>query len=102
MALQDLTPQLRTRLRHMEKIVGVFVLFAVLALIVAFAYYLYHTAENKGWLIPKCPYFTFVDSAEGLKVGDPVLLMGFNVGNITVITAEPPGYAKRVFVGIEV
>src|SRR5580698_6099285 len=102
MAIQDLTPQLRTRLRRVEKIVGFFVLFAVLGLVAGFAYYLYQTALRKGWLIEKCPYFTFVDSGEGLKVGDPVMLMGFEVGNITVITAQPPGAEHRVYVGLEV
>jgi hypothetical protein len=102
MAIQDLTPQLRTRLQRVEKIVGLFVLLAILALVVGFAYYLYHTAQQKGWLVQKSPYFTFVDSGEGLKVGDPVLLMGFEVGNITVITAQPPGAQHRVYVGLEV
>jgi ABC-type transporter Mla subunit MlaD len=102
MAIQDLTPQLRTRLRRVEKIVGFFVAFAALVLIAGFAYYLYHTAERRGWFIPKCPYFTFVASGDGLKVGDPVMLMGFEVGKITVITAQPPGSYNKVFVGIEV
>jgi ABC-type transporter Mla subunit MlaD len=101
MAIQDLTPQLRTRLRRVEKVVGVFVLLAALVLLVGFGYYLYHTAERKGWFIPKCPYFTFVQSAEGLKVGDPIVLMGFDVGKITVITAESPA-EHRVYVGMEV
>ena len=101
MAIQDLTPQLRTRLRRVEKIVGFFVALAALVLVVGFAYYLYHTAQRKGWLIPKCPYFTFVQSAEGLKVGDPIMLMGFDVGNITAITAQSPA-EHRVFVGMEI
>jgi hypothetical protein len=101
MAIQDLTPQLRTRLRRVEKIVGFFVLLAVLTLVTGFAYYLYTTAQRKGWLIPKCPYFTFVQSAEGLKVGDPISLMGFEVGNITFITAQSPA-EHRVYVGMEV
>lgn len=101
MAIQDLTPQLRTRLRRVEKIVGFFVIFAALVLVVGFAYYLYHAALRKGWLIPKCPYFTFVQSAEGLKIGDSIVLMGFEVGNITTITAQSPA-EHRVFVGMEV
>lgn len=101
MAIQDLTPQLRTRLQRVEKVVGVFVLVAILALLVGFAYYLYHLAEQKGWFIQKCRYFTFVQSAEGLKVGTPVVLMGFEVGNITTITAESPEQ-HRVFLGFEV
>jgi ABC-type transporter Mla subunit MlaD len=102
MAIQDLTPQLRTRLRRVEKVVGLFVILAALVLLVGFAYYLYHTAQRKGWLIPKCPFFTFVESAEGLKIGDPVTLMGFEVGNITVITAQPPGSYYKVYLGLEV
>lgn len=102
MALQDLTPQLRTRLRRVERIVGLFVLLAALVLAAGFAYYLYHTAARKGWFVPKCPYYTFVMSGEGLKVGDPVVLMGFTVGEITLIEAMPPGSWYKVYVGFEI
>lgn len=90
MALQDLTPQLRTRLSRMERAVGVFVLMATLLLLAGFAYYLYNTAQRKGWLITHAPYFTFLRSATGLKEGDPVRLMGFDAGDITKITPMPP------------
>lgn len=102
MALHDLTPQLRTRLRRMEKIVGLFVAVAAVLLLVGFAYYVYHTAVRRGWLTPKVSYYTFVRSADGLKLGDPVLLMGFSVGEITVIEAEPPDSSYNVFVGFQV
>jgi ABC-type transporter Mla subunit MlaD len=102
MALQDLTPHLRTRLRRVERIVGLFVGVATLLLLAGFAYYLYHTAQRKGWFTPKCPYFTYVASAEGLKVGDPIVLMGFSVGEITMITAQPPGSYYKVFVAFDV
>ena len=102
MPLHDLTPQLRTRLRRMEKLVGLFVAVAAVLLLVGFAYYLYHTAERRGWFTPKVPYYTFVRSADGLHVGDPVLMMGFSVGEITVIEAEPPDSAYNVFVGFVV
>jgi ABC-type transporter Mla subunit MlaD len=102
MALQDLTPQLRTRLHRVEKIVGLFVAVATFLLIAGFAYYLYHTAERKGWFVPKCPCFTYVSTAEGLKVKDPIILMGFSVGEITTITAQPPGSYYKVFVAFEV
>src|SRR5579862_3737524 len=101
MAIQDLTPQLRTRLRRVEKVVGFFVVIALLVLLAGFAYYLYHMAERKGWFVEKCPYHTFVQSAEGLKVGDPITLMGFNVGTITMVTAQSPN-EHRVFIGMEV
>ncbi len=90
MALQDLTPQLRTRLSRVERAVGVFVIVATLLLLAGFAYYVYHTAERKGWFLNKVRYFTFVDSAAGLKVGAPVMMMGFEVGEITRILPEPP------------
>lgn len=102
MALQDLTPQLRTRLRRVEKLVGLFVAVATLVLIAGFAYYLYHTAVRKGWFVEKCPYYTYVRSADGLKEGDPVMLMGFSVGEITVIEAQPPESWYPVFVGFDV
>src|SRR5215831_18906013 len=89
MALQDLTPQLRTRLSRMERAVGWFVLLATATLVFGFAYYVYNTAESKGWFKIKAPYFTFINRATGLQVGDPVTLMGFEVGEIKTITAQP-------------
>src|SRR5205814_1385585 len=61
-----------------------------------------HTAERKGWRVPRVPYYTFVQSGEGLNVGDPVVLMGFEVGEITVITAQPPGSYDKVYIGFEI
>src|SRR5512141_1328576 len=89
MALQDLTPQLRTRLSRMERAVGWFVMLALAALIFGFAYYVYNTAERKGWFLTKAPYYTFAKSATGLKPGDPVRLMGFDAGAITDIKPMP-------------
>ena len=90
MALQDLTPQLRTRLSRMERAVGWFVLFAAGLLVFGFGYYIYNTAERKGWFKTKAPYFTFTDRATGLKIGDPVKLMGLDVGRITKMEPMPP------------
>jgi len=89
MALQDLTPQLRTRLSRMERAVGWFVFLAILLLGFGFGYYVYDTAQRKGWFVLKAPYFTFVQTATGLKVGDPVMLMGFAAGSITAIKPMP-------------
>src|SRR5262249_55600849 len=103
MALQDLTPQLRTRLSRMERAVGWFVLLATGLLAFGFCYYVYHTAERKGWFKTKAPYFTFADRATGLKVGDPVNLMGFDVGQITRIETQPPeDYLHAVYVEFEI
>lgn len=103
MALHDLTPQLRTRLSRVERAVGWFVLIATLLLAFGFGYYLYNTAQRKGWFILKAPYYIWTDRATGLKVGDPVKLMGFEVGRITKITAAAADdFAHNVFVGFEV
>src|ERR1041385_223250 len=102
MALQDLTPQLRTRLGRLERLVGMFVAFAVLLLLVGLAYYVYNVAERKGWFVRKIPYFTFVKSATGLSEGDPIMLMGFKAGEITKITAEKPFAYYDVYVAFVV
>ncbi len=102
MALQDLTPQLRTRLSRMERAVGWFVMLAMALLVFGFAYYIYNTAERKGWFKTKAPYFTFVERATGLNVGDPVQLMGFTVGQITRIDAQPPYDPYNVYLEFEI
>lgn len=102
MALQDLTPQLRTRLSRMERVVGWFVFLATALLLFGFGYYIYHTAERKGWFLIKADFFTYVRSSSGLNVGDPVVMMGFPVGDITLIHAMPPGDPHNVRVEFEV
>jgi ABC-type transporter Mla subunit MlaD len=97
-AIQDLTPQLRTRLSRVERIVGWFVGLATLLMVAGFAFYVYHTAERKGWLVTKVRYYTLAETASGLGVGDPVKLMGFDVGEITRIDAQPPGDLFNVYV----
>lgn len=96
MALQDLTPQLRTRLSRMERAVGWFVFVATALLLFGFGYYIYHTAERKGWFRIKAPFHVFVQSSAGLNVGDPVYMMGFSVGQITAIQPMPPGDKRNV------
>jgi len=86
----------------MERLVGLFVTVAAALTLAGFAYYLYHTAQQRGWFVPRVPYYTFVGSADGLHVGDPVLLMGFSVGEITLIEAQPPSSYYNVFVAFEI
>ena len=90
MGLQDLTPQLRTRLNRVERIVGLFVTVATLLLLGGLAYYIYHTAQRKGWFKTKVEYSTGLNNAAGLKAGDPVKLMGFTVGTLTRVEANAP------------
>ena len=96
MPLQDLTPQLRTRLNKVERGVGWFVFLATALLLFGFGYYIYHTADRKGWFKMKAPFVTYVKSSAGLKVGDPVVMMGFQVGEITLVHPQPPGDRRNV------
>jgi hypothetical protein len=102
MALQDLTPQLRTRLSRMERAVGWFVFLAAALLLFGFGYYIYHTAERKGWFVIKAPFHTFIQSSAGLNVGDPVMMMGFPVGEITLIHVTDVGDPHNVLVQFEI
>lgn len=102
MALQDLTPQLRTRLSRIERGVGWFVVLATLLLVSGFVYYAYDTAQRKGWFLTKAPYYTYTDRATGLKVGDPVKLMGLDVGQITHIEPMKPYDAFNMYVEFEI
>jgi len=102
MALQDLTPQLRTRLSRMERAVGWFVFLATALLLFGFGYYIYHTAERKGWFKIKAPFFTYVQSSAGLNVGDDVVMMGFAVGKITSVEPQMPYEKHNVKVQFEI
>src|SRR5215472_6407494 len=102
MALQDLTPQLRTRLNKMERAVGWFVFLATVMLVFGFGYYIYHTAEHKGWFKIKAPFHIYVASSAGLNEGDPVYLMGFSVGQITKVQPQKPREPHNVRVDFEI
>lgn len=102
MPLQDLTPQLRTRLNKVERGVGWFVFLATLLLLFGFGYYLYHVAENKGWFLTKAKFHIFVQSSTGLSVGDPITIMGFTVGHITKVKPQPPRSGQNVRVEFDV
>lgn len=90
MALHDLTPQLRTRLSRMERAAGWFVLLATVLMIAGLVYYLKVMAARKGWGVQKITYHTGLLNAAGLKVGDPVKLMGRDVGEISRLVPNDP------------
>jgi hypothetical protein len=95
MPLQDLTPQLRTRLNRMERGVGWFIMVATLLLLFGFGYYLRYAADQRGWFKAKAKFFTYATSGNGLHVGDAVEMMGFDVGHIIGITAMPPKWHEQ-------
>ncbi len=89
MALHDLTPQLRTRLGRVERLVGVFLLLTLALMLSGFIYFLWHTAEARGWFRIRVPYYTYVADATGLRVGTPVMMMGFKIGDVTKVDQMP-------------
>ena len=93
MPVQDLTPQLRTRLSRVERLVGLFVIVATLLLLSGFAYYVYHTGRTKGWWVEKYRFYTFTDSGAGLNAGGEVRLLGFKAGEISKIEAMEPFFS---------
>jgi hypothetical protein len=94
MPLQDLTPELRTRLSRIERTVGWFVIIATLILLAGFAWYLYAAAQSRGWFVTKINYATGLNDATGFKEGDVVKLMGFPVGQVTRIVPNDPKRAR--------
>jgi len=100
--LQDLTPQLRTRLSRTERGVGWFVFLATLLLLCGFGFYLYNVAVQRGWFVTKAKFHIFISTSTGLNVGDPITIMGFSVGHITRIQPWKPGTRHNVEVDFEV
>jgi ABC-type transporter Mla subunit MlaD len=86
----------------MERAVGWFVFLATALLLFGFGYYIYHTAERKGWFKIKAPFHIYVKTSQGLNVGDPVYLMGFAVGTITSVEPQQPYQTNNVEVKFEV
>jgi len=107
MALQDLTPQLRTRLGRVERLVGLFVIVAIILMLTGLVYYVRHTAAERGWFTLRVPYYTMIADGTGVKVGAPVTMLGFTVGEITEVnTTELSKWMRdakfNVFVGFTI
>ena len=86
----------------MERAVGWFVFLATALLLFGFGYYIYHTADRKGWFKIKAPFHTYLQSSAGLNVGDPVYMMGFQVGQITSVHPRQPRDPHNVEVDFEI
>lgn len=90
-------------MRRVERLVGLFVVLAFLILATGFISYAYHTANRKGWFLPKARCHTFLQHAEGIRIGDPVRMLGFDVGEITQIKPMPAfSELGKVYVEFEI
>ncbi len=93
MALRDLNPELRKHLSRSEKAVGIFIALTAFIFVAAFGLHTWRTVMARGWMDEKIFYTTSIDDATGIQVGDPVKLMGFDVGEVTkVIPNEPSAW----------
>ncbi len=82
MALQDLTPQLRTRLRRVEWLVVLFLSGTVLLALTGFAWFIKSTGDARGWWVTQVPYYTYLSDGGTVKIGTPVKMMGFTIGEV--------------------
>jgi len=82
MALQDLTPQLRTRLRRVEWVVVLFLAGTALLALLGFGWFIRTTGETRGWWVKQVPYYTYLSDSGTMKVGSPVKILGFTVGEV--------------------
>ncbi|HTH47764.1 MAG TPA: MlaD family protein [Candidatus Limnocylindria bacterium] len=87
MALQDLTPQLRTRLRKVEWFVVLFLGGTLVLMIASLAWFIKKTGDARGWWVTEVPYYTYLPNASGIKIGSPVQMIGFKVGQVTKVEA---------------
>lgn len=85
MALQDLTPQLRTRLRKVEWVVVLFLAGTALLALAGFGWFIKATGDARGWWETQVPYYTYLNDAGTIKKGTPVKMLGFTVGQVVFL-----------------
>ena len=73
---------MKFRIRFAHQIVGVFILLGI----VAIAAILILMGVNQRWFAKNYYYWTTFNSAEGLSVGMPIKLKGFEIGKLDTIT----------------
>jgi phospholipid/cholesterol/gamma-HCH transport system substrate-binding protein len=70
------------RIRFAQQIVGVFVLFAAVSIIVVIV----SMGANQRWFAKDYMFHSVFDTAEGLSVGMPITFKGFGIGRVRDIT----------------
>lgn len=89
MALQDLTPQLRTRLRRVEWVVVLFLVGALIVGLIGLGFFIKTTGDKRGWWVRQVPYYTYLRDGSSVKVGTPVKMLGFTIGEVVQIDTAP-------------
>jgi hypothetical protein len=91
MALQDLTPQLRTRLRRVEWLVVLFLTGTALLMLAGLGWFIKTTGDQRGWWITQVPYYTYMRDGGAIKVGTPVKMTGFTIGEVVSVDTLDDG-----------
>jgi phospholipid/cholesterol/gamma-HCH transport system substrate-binding protein len=75
---------MKIRFNKFEKVAGLFVLIAILGCILGMA----GIAVKNGWLSVHIPYFTELESADGVHPGTVVQIAGLRVGSVTDVDLQ--------------
>ncbi len=75
---------MRFAVKHADKIVGFFVLLAVLGLVVVIIF----LGANQHWYTRNIPFYTVFGSAKGLVRGMPITYKGFEIGKVSSIDLD--------------
>lgn len=93
--MQDLTPQIRTRLRRVEWLVLAFLIGTGLLFLSALGWWIKTTGDARGWFVIEVPYYTYLENAGAIREGTPVKMMGFTIGKVeSVTTAEDNSFNR--------
>ena len=84
---------MRFRIRFADKIVGLFILLAILGVAAA----LILLGLNQRWFARNYAYWTRFSSAEGLSVGMPIKLKGFEIGKVDRISLGRDNFVEMEF-----
>lgn len=76
---------MRLRVRFAEQVVGVFVLLALVGVGVILVF----IGVNQRWFARNYTFISRFASADGLAVGMPIMLKGFEIGKVTRISLNP-------------
>ncbi len=84
---------MRFRIRFADKIVGIFILLAILGVAAA----LILLGLNQRWFARDYAFWTRFASAEGLSVGMPIKLKGFEIGKVDRISLGRDNFVEMEF-----
>src|SRR5579864_749307 len=86
---------MKFRIKYAQQVVGFFLLASVLALVAVLVF----MGANQRWFARNYTFFSRFNSAEGITVGMPVKLKGFEIGKVTNVELT---YNNRVRVNLDI